>query len=74
MYVCMSPFQILICSCKPPLIEGISRESKTLNFKMFPGQLGDAGSDQGLGMSTHRVELYDLVHLFSEAHPKNIIA
>lgn len=70
----MSPFEILICSCKPPFIERISRESKTSNFKMFPGQLGDAGSDQGLGMSTHRIKLYDLVHLFSEAHPKNIIA
>ena len=72
MYVCISPFEVLICSCKLPLIEGISRESKTLNFKNFPGQLGGAGSDQGLGMSTHRVKLYDLVHLFSEAHPKNI--
>ena len=38
MDVYISPSEILISHCKPPLIEGISRESKTL--KIFPGQLG----------------------------------
>lgn len=75
MDACISPSEILICSCKPPLIEGISRESK--NFKNLSRSAGAGGggeSRQGLGRLTHRVKLYDLAHLFSEAHSENITA
>ena len=41
MDACISPSEILICSCKPPLIEGISRESK--NFKNLSRSAGAGG-------------------------------
>lgn len=46
--------EILICPYKPPLIEGISRENKTL--KIFPGQLGEKRLQSG--RLTHRIKLY----------------